>query len=216
MTDAHKPLLIFGAGAMAEFVFDLCIAAKRAVAGFVVDTPREVVFRSRPVISAADVLQTAPPSNHEMFVAIGYSRRHVVRRDKRLWAQQLGYAQPWLAHKSAWIDPSADLGANVMVHGLAYVGAGARLGAGATLLGGRVMRDAQIGEDAILTHRSVVDAHAVVHARAFLGSLSYVAPMTTIGHSVIMASGAVAAADVAEDFLVSPRPSARQTPRVNV
>lgn len=107
----------------------------------------------------------------------------VATRQPRLWfAQAARRVEPRVAatgvDRSAVVDPTAELGAEISIGPCAVVGAGARIG-----------RGARIGAGAVVGAGCVVGAESCVHARAVLYD------GVVLGERVVVHAGAVLGAD---------------------
>ena len=89
-----KPLVIFGAGNIAELAyFYFSRHTNYKIAAFVVDAGYlpAAEFCGLPVAPFEEVQQRFPASTHDLFIAVSYSHLNALRREKYLAARAMGY-----------------------------------------------------------------------------------------------------------------------------
>lgn len=90
----NKPLVIFGAGDIAQLAhYYFTNDSDYQVCAFTIDAAyiTDAEFCGLPVIAFDEVAALYPPQSYDLFVALSYSKRNAVRKDKYLEAKALGY-----------------------------------------------------------------------------------------------------------------------------
>lgn len=166
-------LVVYGAGGHAKTVIDLVRQCGQfLVAGIVADPrPTEDSLLGAPVLGTSDTLPALLDQGLRLAVnAVGAVGNPQVRVAcfERLAAQ--GYAFPTLIHRTAVIEPSAQVGAGTQVFGLAFVGSAATVGFGVILnTGAIVSHDCRIGDYAHITPGAVLAGQVTVGTGALIG-----------------------------------------------
>lgn len=164
-----RKIVLFGNGKIADVLHSLLDGDPQlSIAGFTCD--RAFVTGDKlhdlPLVAFEDVETTFPPSDYEMFVAIGYQDMNALRAERCGLARAKGY------RLASWISPRANVpkscvvGANCVVMDAATVQPYARLGDGVFVWSG-----------------AVVGHHATIGDYCWLASNSTVAGTTTLGQS---------------------------------
>ena len=101
-----RPLVIFGTSDIAQlahYYFTRDCGAE--VAAFTVDGAflRDERFCGCPVVPFESVATSHPPSDYDLFVALGYSKLNTVRRDRYEAARSAGYTCP------SYVSPRASI-----------------------------------------------------------------------------------------------------------
>ena len=130
------------------------------------------------------------------YVAIGY--RHIALRQELLDdLTRLGRATPRLIHPTAWVAPSAQVGAGAIVYPQCGLDEGVDVGRGAVLHNRVTLsHDTQVGACAYLSPGVTTSGRVTIGARAFLGAGVVVADGVTIGDDAVVGVGTVVTADV--------------------
>ena len=130
------------------------------------------------------------------YVAIGY--RHLALRAELLDdLARLRRATPRLVHPTAWVAPSAQVGAGAIVYPACCIDEGVEVARGA-ILHNRVTlsHDTRVGACAYLSPGVTTAGRVTIGARAFLGAGAVVADGVTIGDDAIVGIGTVVTSDV--------------------
>lgn len=124
-------------------------------------------------------------------VGLGYARLEQ-RRSVVETLLELDRRLPVLRHPSAFVHPSAQLGAGAIVYPLCNVDKACRIGAGVVLNNSVVVsHDAEIGQCAYLSPGVVLSGHVTIGACAFVGSAAAVANGVAIGDGSRIGIGTV-------------------------
>jgi sugar O-acyltransferase (sialic acid O-acetyltransferase NeuD family) len=198
-TDA-RGLVIFGIGGfgeIAKYYFER--EAQRSVVAFTVDGAfvKDSTFLGRPLVPFEEVAAACLPSDHDMFVAVGYLKHNDVRTERSAAAKSLGYGltghvspnasvpdgfvpkEHCFIMERAVVQPYASVGANVVIWSLAFVG-----------------HHAVIHDNAYLAPQAFVGGRTVIGANTFLGANSTVRDDVTVGRRCMVGAGALIMSDM--------------------
>ncbi len=170
-------VIVLGASVYGEIAAGIVDARPdMALVGFVDDRATTAPDGSAVLGRVADLADIAREAGvTDVAVAIGTDdiRRSV---SETIW--RAGVRPARLIHPAAVVDPSARLGAGVIVDALAYVGPHCTLGAGVSVWPG-----------AVLAHHVTVGDFASIKHRAAIGGNSTVAPATKVAFGSTWPSG---------------------------
>ncbi len=172
-----KPLVIFGAGDIAEVAdYYFRETTERTVAAFTVDGSyiQSDTWLGRPLIAFEELAERFPPTSYEGFVAISYARMNVVRADKVQAMRNAGY------HLTSYISPkatnfAASVGDNCFILEDNTHQPNCRIGNNVTLWSGN-----HIGHQAVNQDNVFISSHVVVSGGVKIGRNSFIGVNTTI------------------------------------
>jgi sugar O-acyltransferase (sialic acid O-acetyltransferase NeuD family) len=191
-----KPLLIFGAGEIAEVAhFYFTRDTRVTVAGFTVDAAylKESTFCGLPVVAFEEAAAKFAPASNDLFVALSYAKINAVRAQKCAEGRARGYrlasyvsskASVWDGFKAPencfilednTLQPFVQIGDNVTLWSGNHVGHHARIGANCFITSHVVISGGvQIGDNAFIGVNATLRDHVKVGARAVIGAGSLV------------------------------------------
>jgi len=191
-----KPLLIFGAGEIAEVAhFYFTRDTRVTVAGFTVDAAylKESTFCGLPVVAFEEAAAKFAPASNDLFVALSYAKINAVRAQKCAEGRARGYrlasyvsskASVWDGFKAPencfilednTLQPFVQIGDNVTLWSGNHVGHHARIGANCFITSHVVISGGvQIGDNAFVGVNATLRDHVKVGARAVIGAGSLV------------------------------------------
>lgn len=201
-----KKLVLFGTGEIAELAhFYFLNDSEYEVVGFTADDEfvKEKEFRGLPLVPFSEVRSKFPPDQFDMHVALSYKGLNQIRQERYELAKQAGYALPsYVCSKSvSWpdlnigdncfvlenqtIQPTVQIGNNVMLWSGNHIGHGSRL------------------EDHVyLASHVVLSGHTVVGERTFIGVNATVKDFTKIGKDVFITMGALVVKDAPDGAVI--------------
>lgn len=182
------PVLVLGAGGHGKVVAEVVATAGYTVEGFV-DDGVEVGARvlGRPVLGTTPWLLAQPP--RLVALAVGNNRR---REELAAMLEQAGHTLGTFVHATAWVSPSATLGAGTVVMAQVAVNAEARIGRGVILNTGCVVEhECTVGPFAHLSPASSLGGGTHVGARTHVGIGATVLHLATVGDDCVIGGGAV-------------------------
>ena len=172
-----KPLVIFGAGDIAEVVdYLFSKTLGRTVAAFTVDRQfvnGETAF-GRPLVSFDEIAARFPPNEFEGFVALSYSRMNVLRANKVAAMRKAGYAM------TSYISPRATIltekiGENCLIFEDNTLQPFCSIGDNVTLWSGN-----HIGHHSVIEDNVFISSHVVISGGVRVGRNSFIGVNSTV------------------------------------
>ncbi|MEM7078502.1 MAG: hypothetical protein AAF513_07735 [Pseudomonadota bacterium] len=154
----------------------------------------------RPGLAAGEV------EHEQVFIACAEAARR-----SALLAEWASHQLVNLIHPSTVVSPSAQLGRNVLLEALVYVGMNARIEDG-VLVNSRsgIEHDNVLGQCAFLGTGVTLCGHVTIGTRAFIGGGATVKPGVRVGPDVTLGTGAVLVADALEPGVYVGMPAKRR------
>ncbi|MFO1321949.1 MAG: acetyltransferase [Burkholderiales bacterium] len=190
-----KKLVIFGATDAAQLAWHYFTTdSDYDVAAFAVDE----AFRDadelcgRPLVDFATVEHRYPPSEHDFFVALGYTRLNQLRIEKYLAAKALGYRLASYVSSRATVLNDGAIGDNCFILEDNTIQPFVRIGCNVTLWSGN-----HIGHHAVIADHCFLASHIVVSGRVEIGEACFIGVNATlrdhirIGPRNIIGAGAI-------------------------
>lgn len=145
-----------------------------------------------PLVSFEKVVESYPPDQFAMFIAVGYSRMNGLRAARYRTAKSMGYELITHVSPRASTWPDIDIGENCLVMDQAVIQPFARVGNDCILWSGSyVGHEAQIGDHCYMAARATVSGLATVGERCFLGTGSITRDGIRIGDRCLVGAGVV-------------------------
>jgi sugar O-acyltransferase (sialic acid O-acetyltransferase NeuD family) len=192
-------LVIFGIGSLgrlARHYFDA--DSEYAVRAFTVDgVEAETEHDGLPLVSFDDLPNRYPPSEFELFVAVGYRQVNRGRAEVYRRALDRGYRLVTYVSSSAIVSPAATVGCNcflfegVIVQPFVSIGNDTVIWSGAT-----VAHDTVVGDHCFLAPAASVSGNVVVGDYSFIGNNATVRDGVRLGEASVVGAGAVVKWDV--------------------
>jgi sugar O-acyltransferase (sialic acid O-acetyltransferase NeuD family) len=212
-----KPLLIFGAGALAEQArYYFAEHGGRHIEAFTVDAAYvgEGRFDGLPVLDFTEAQKRFPPATHELFVAIGYTRLNQARKRSFLAARALGYTLPSFVHPTASVARNVTLGANTLLREMAVISPFAVLGDDICIgTHAMVSHHARVGSHCWLSAGTLVCGESRVGEACFIGANATVRDGITVGADCVIGAGALIMADCGPGGVYAVAGTPRKKPR---
>jgi sugar O-acyltransferase (sialic acid O-acetyltransferase NeuD family) len=197
-----KPLVIFGIGESAEVAwYYFTRDAGAVVRAFTVD--REYLttgtFCALPVVAFEDIERSFPPAEHDLFVAIGYSRMNAVRAERCAEAKGKGYALRTYVSTRATTWPDLSVGENCFILEDNTIQPFVRIGNNVTLwCGNHIGHHARIGDNCFVTSHVVVSGGVEIGGNCFIGVNATIRDHVQIGRFAVVGAGTLVTKDVPE------------------
>jgi sugar O-acyltransferase (sialic acid O-acetyltransferase NeuD family) len=197
-----KPLIIFGAGEQAEvahyyFVHDVGVPVR----AFTVD-PEFVgdgTFVDLPVLPFSEIERHFAPEEHDLFVALGYTRLNALRAERCAQAKAKNYRLASYVSRRASIWPGLEVGENCFILEDNTIQPFVRIGNNVTLWSGNhVGHHSRIGDNCFVTSHVVISGGVSVGDNCFLGVNATIRDHISIGRFSVIGAGALITADVPE------------------
>jgi sugar O-acyltransferase (sialic acid O-acetyltransferase NeuD family) len=194
-----KPLVIFGSRDMAELAeYYFSRQAGRTITAFTLDREfvQEATCLGRPVVAFEDLASTFPPSTHDLFVALSYSKMNQLRKQKYLAARECGYTLPSFVSPKATILNDGRIGDNCLILEDNTVQPFVTIGSNVTLWSGN-----HIGHHSSIEDHVFIASHVVVSGGVRIGTQSFIGVNATlrdhisIGERCVIGAGTLILAD---------------------
>jgi len=190
-TSNGKPLLLYGGGGHGLVVAEAAEASGWRVAGFIDDH-----VAVGQAVGEWSIVALPKPGEAEtpLIIAIGENlvRERVMRK-----LVDLRYRFETVIHPTAWISPTAKIGAGVYVGPLAIVNARAHIGDGAIINSATIIEHhCRVGEFAHIAPNAALGGNVEVGQKTLIGIGASVRPGAVIGKSCVIGAGAAVVSDV--------------------
>ena len=206
----ERPLVIFGTGDVAElahryFTRDF----GRQVVAFTVDRAYRAAetFLDRPVVAFDEVAVRYPPVDHDLFVALSFSRMNQLRAERFLAAGALGYHLPSYVSPRCSFLTDTPVGQNCFILEDNTIQPFVTIGDDVTLWSGN-----HVGHSVVIEDHTWVSSQAVIAGHVRIRPYCFLGVNATLGHGITLAprtlvgAGAVLVKDTAEgEVWVAPR-----------
>lgn len=190
-----RKLVIFGATSQARLAhYFFTHDSDHDVVAFSVDADfiDEPEFVGLPVVPFEDIERTHPPADHDLFVALGYTKMNRVRADKYHEAKAKGYTLPTYISSRATYLSQFPPGDNCLILEDNTVQPFVRIGNDVTLWSGNhIGHDVEIGDHVFITSQVVVSGFTRIEPYCFLGVNATLRDAITIGEATLVGAGAV-------------------------
>lgn len=190
-----KPLIIFGNRQAAEIaLFYFQTDTDRDVVAFTVDQEyiNDAQFQGLPVVPYETILETYPPEQYDMFVALGYSKLNILREQKYNDAKAKGYTlASYISSRATILTPPENIGDNAFILEDNTIQMLVKIGSNVTLWSGNhIGHHSQIGDHCFLTSHVVVSGNTTIGDNAFIGVNATLRDAITVGDHVLIGAGA--------------------------
>jgi sugar O-acyltransferase (sialic acid O-acetyltransferase NeuD family) len=192
-------LVIFGSGDMAELAhYYFRHDTDYEVAAFTVDAAyvEGPTFDGLPMVPFESLAQHYPPSDHALFVALGYSRVNTVRKEKYLAAKALGYRLPSYVSPRASVLNDGRIGDNCFILEDNTIQPFVTIGDNVVLWSGNhIGHHSRIGDHSFITSHVVVSGRVEIGEQCFLGVNAALRDHIKVGARCVIGAGALLLAD---------------------
>ncbi|MBC7781069.1 MAG: acetyltransferase [Proteobacteria bacterium] len=200
---ARKPLVVFGAGQIAEVAWS-CFERDSGyeVVAFTVDREylRVDTLCGRPVFAFDELPARLPPESHAMFVAIAYGRMNQSRRDTVARMQAAGYRCVNYVSSQALVAGEVVPDSNTFVMELNNLQPFSRLGRNVWLwAGNHIGHHSFVEDDCFVASHAVISGSVRIGAATFVGVNATIRDNVTIGRRNVIGAGVVILADTLDE-----------------
>lgn len=206
-----RPLLIFGAGEIAEVAhFYFTRDTRIPVAGFTVDAAylKESRFCGLPVVSFEEAQSAFAPGAHDLFVALSYAKINAVRAQKCAEGKARGYRLASYVSSKASVWDGFQAGENCLILEDNTIQPFVRIADNVTLWSGNhIGHHARVAANCFITSHVVISGGVQIGENAFIGVNATVRDHVKIGARSVIGAGALVLADVPDDGVLAPRGS---------
>lgn len=195
MSSVSRPLVIFGAGQIAELAcFYFTHDSDYTPVSFVVD--REFIqvdtLMGLPVIPFDEMAQRFPPNEVHVFVALSYAKVNAVRASKFEALRSAGYQCASYVSSRATVFPDFQVGSNCFILEDNTIQPFVKIGDNVTLWSGN-----HIGHHSTIEDHCFVSSHVVVSGgvrigpKCFIGVNSTIRDHVSIGERCVIGAGSL-------------------------
>jgi sugar O-acyltransferase (sialic acid O-acetyltransferase NeuD family) len=195
-----KPLVIFGAGEIAQLAhYYFRMDSNYDVVCFTVDPDYIIApeFCGLPLLPFDQIAVHYPPSEHDMFVALSYSKLNQLRKEKYLAARALGYKLASYVSSRATVLNGDRIGDNCFVLEDNTIQPFATIGNNVVLWSGNhIGHHSNVGDHCFIASHVVVSGGVEIGESCFIGVNATVRDHIKIGARCLIGAGALLLADV--------------------
>ncbi|HYA29092.1 MAG TPA: acetyltransferase [Acidobacteriota bacterium] len=198
-----KKLIIFGTGEFAEVVeYYFRSDSDRQIVGFVVDNNyfQKDSFCGLPVSPMTELVARWPFSDHEIFIAIGYSGLNRVRGEKAIQLSSSGYSLASFVSSKAVVATNVKIGSNCFVLEHNTIQPFVTIGNNVVLWSGNhVGHHTTIEKSCFITSHVVISGGVRIGEETFVGVNAAIRDHVSVGRRNIVGAGALILQDTPDD-----------------
>lgn len=203
MTQSSIPLVIFGAGQIAELAwFYFTHDSAYTPVAFTLDRAflRDDRFHGLPVIPFDELPQHYSPTDVDVFVALSYAKVNALRAQKVADVRDAGYRLASYVSSGATVFPGFQPGENCFILEDNTIQPFARVGHNVTLWSGN-----HIGHHSVIADNCFISSHVVISGgvevgeNTFIGVNSTIRDHVKIGARCVIGAGSLLLADAEPD-----------------
>ncbi len=201
-------LVIFGTGdaaRMAHYYFTR--DSEHEVAAFTVDPKYRTgqSFQDLPLVAFDEIVESYPPHDYKMFVALGYSNMNRARAEKYRQAKTKGYQLVSYVSSRCSFLSDLPVGDNCFILEDNTIQPFVRIGNNVTLWSGNhIGHDSTIEDHCFLASHIVVSGHCHIHPYCFIGVNATLRDSITIATETLIGAGAIITKDTVEQGIYLP------------
>lgn len=194
-----KPLVIFGVGDVAQLSHSyFSTDSDREVVAFTLDNEfiKEDSFCGLPVVGFETIVETYPPEEHDLFIALGYSKVNALRREKFEKATANGYSLASYISSKATILNNHQIGENCFILEDNTIQPFVTIGDNVTLWSGNhIGHHSTIRDHVFMASHVVVSGNVTIEESCFIGVNSTLRDGITIGKKCVLGAGTLILSD---------------------
>jgi sugar O-acyltransferase (sialic acid O-acetyltransferase NeuD family) len=200
-----KRLVIFGSGDIAQLAhFYFSTDSDYEVVCFTVDSAyiTESTFCGLPIIAFEDIVKQYGPEDHDIFVALSYSRLNEVRKEKYLAAKALGYHLTSFISSRSTVLNEGRIGENCFIFEDNTIQPFVTIGNNVTMWSGN-----HIGHHSTIKDHCFIASHVVISGGVEIGEQCFIGVNATlrdhikIGEKCVLGAGTLLLADAEAEGL---------------
>lgn len=201
-----KPLVLVGTGHISEILTHYFNRCATIVAYAMDDAPK--VFLGKPVVPFKNVENFYPPSDFDMFIAVGYKKLNYLRAHYYNKAKDKGYTLVNYVDPAAVVNPTVKMGDNVFIFELNNIQYDVTLGSDVLLWSAN-----HIGHSAVIKDHVYIASHVVISGFCQIGEYTFVgvnaafADSISIGRDCLIGMGANVVKSVPDRKIIVPSKS---------
>lgn len=194
-----KPLVIFGLGKMAEVVFYYFTKEnKKKVIAFCVDNKykEQTSFNGIPIITQDYLVKNYNPGEIEIFVAMGYKKINLLRKNKYLELKSLGFKFSSFISSNCSFKTTNQVGENTLILEDNTIQPFVRIGNNVIIWSGNhIGHHSQIKDHCFITSHSVISGGCTIGEQSFIGVNSTITEFKNIGEKTLIGAGSLINSD---------------------
>jgi sugar O-acyltransferase (sialic acid O-acetyltransferase NeuD family) len=206
-------IVIFGLGDIAEIAqFYFKHDTEHSVSAFCVDRQYldKNTFCDLPAVPFEEVEKQFPPSNHQMFVALSYSKMNALRAQKYQAAKSKGYQVASYISSKATVWPGLKVGENCFILEDNTIQPFVTIGNNVTLWSGNhIGHHSRIEDNCFIASHVVVSGGVTIKENCFLGVNATLRDHITLGRNCVIGAGALIVKDAEENGVYIQPPAER-------
>jgi sugar O-acyltransferase (sialic acid O-acetyltransferase NeuD family) len=212
-----KKVVVFGTGSIGQMVhYYFTNDSEFEIAAFCADADYidEPEFMGIPVVPFETIVDSHPPAEYDMFVAIGYNNLNQTRMNKYHEAKEKGYKLvTYVCSKSVIWDNAVEIGDNCFIFENQTIQPFVKIGNNVILWSGNhIGHHSTIGDHCFLTSHVVVSGHVIIGDSSFLGVNCTLRDGLTLAPRTVVGAGAIMIKDSVEGGVyTSPAATLRTT-----
>lgn len=208
-----RPLVIFGTGDIAQLAhYYFTKDSDYQVVCFTVDGSyiTNTSFCGLPVIAFEEIADCCSPNDHQMFIALSYSKLNAVRKEKYLAAKSMGYQLASYVSSNATVLNEGRIGDNCFIFEDNTIQPLVTIGNNVTLWSGN-----HIGHHSVIHDNCFLASHVVVSGGVEIGDSCFIGVNATlrdhikIGEKCVIGAGALLLEDAEPDGVYVGQATAR-------
>ena len=189
----QKPVVIFGKGQMAELAhFYFTNDSNFKIAAFCINEHYldSSNYFNLPMVKFENIEETYPPSEYDMFIAVGYSGLNTLRKEKYLEAKAKGYKLvSYISTKTTYWG--TEIGENCFVFENNAIMAFCKIGNNVTVwINSILAHHAVVGDHTTVTSHVAMGGNVSIGESCFFGLNSTIRNDVKIANNCIIAAGA--------------------------
>jgi len=202
-----KKLIIYGTGLIAEvaeFYFRTDSIYQVGAFTNAGEFIREDQFNGMPILAFEELEKTCPPSEYDIFIALGYSKTNQVRQQRFFEARQKGFVcATYISSRAMYYG--TPVGSNCFILENNVIQPFVTIKDNVTLWSGNHLgHHSKIGSHSFISSHVVVSGGCDIGENCFLGVNSTLRDNIKLGNFVVVGSGAVVMKDCEERCVVQP------------
>ena len=200
-----RKLVIFGYGDIAQLAhFYFSHDSEYQVTAFTVDAEyvKESNFCDLPVVAFEEVAKLYPPTDHDFFVALSYSKLNAVRKEKYLASKAKGYRIASYVSPYATVLNNGQIGENCFIFEDNTIQPFVTIGNNVTLWSGN-----HIGHHSTIKDHTFIASHVVISGgveigeQCFIGVNATLRDHITVGDRCVIGAGTLLLSDAEPEGL---------------
>lgn len=190
-----KPVVIFGVGELGQLAhYYFFHDSPQTVAGFAVDPAyaNSESICGLPLVSFEHVSERFPPSEHDFFVAVGYTNLNAARAQKCAQARALGYTLTSYVSTRASVWPDLVIGENCFIMEGNVIQPFVRIGNNVIICANSLIsHHVEIGDNCFIASEVTVSGGVKIDENCFIGVNATIRERINVGRNCIIGAGAL-------------------------